>query len=613
MGVGGCRSRRSRPAPRRGRPAGARPAAASSAAVRGAWSALVSISSAPPGRSQAGASAATRRWTSRPSAPPSSATRGSWSRASGGIVAIASVGHVGRVDDEQVDAAAQAGRAAARRGRPRRRARAAGCGARSATAAGSRSAACTSTPGTAAARAAPTRAGAAAQVDDHRAGSGQRDRLRDEERGAPARHEHAGVDGDAQPAELGPAQQLLQRRARRPGARPGRRAPSGDSAAVAQQPRLVLGEHAARRAQPGDHGVGRGHLRSILPRSAANAVGVTVDRVARRAVAEPPPTAEPSGRRRGRRRVAAGPRRAAAAASWRLPWPYVPQHPHPAQLRAACDADARCTPPRCSTCARSAASTKPSQANAAAFDGPSPRSRTPRSTCSTSWSPPRRRRTARSRRRRRGPAPPPATPDCHPPASPRSSSSDDITVCEVGPSGRRGERAVDTHRAHRAGPRVRLATVSRMAAATSATPTCTATRSSSSRRTTCGPRRSAAAAPTGSRPTTCRWPRPRLSPDGTPVAWTSWRERAPEVFVTDGRRRRRAAAHLVGRRAPRAVGWTPDGRGAGRQRGAGRPSRRSRGRTPSRPTAAPRGGCRWARSPTSPSAPAARRCCSRPP
>ena len=26
--------------------------------------------------------------------------------------------------------------------------------------------------------------------------------------------------------------------------------------------------------------------------------------------------------------------------------------------------------------------------------------------------------------------------------------------------------------------------------------------------------------------------RPRLSPDGTRVAWTSWRESAPEVFVT---------------------------------------------------------------------------------
>ena len=56
---------------------------------------LDSTSTRPPGASQAPAPAMTRRWTSRPSAPPSSATRCSWSRASGGIVAIASVGTYG--------------------------------------------------------------------------------------------------------------------------------------------------------------------------------------------------------------------------------------------------------------------------------------------------------------------------------------------------------------------------------------------------------------------------------------------------------------------------------------------------------------------------------------
>ncbi|MGI9001917.1 MAG: S41 family peptidase [Pseudonocardia sp.] len=52
---------------------------------------------------------------------------------------------------------------------------------------------------------------------------------------------------------------------------------------------------------------------------------------------------------------------------------------------------------------------------------------------------------------------------------------------------------------------------------------------------------------------------PRLSPDGTQVAWTSWRDGAPEAYVTDveggGGRRLSYWAD------PRAltVGWTPDG------------------------------------------------------
>ena len=69
-----------------------RPPAVTSAAVVGAWRRLVSMSRCPPGASHSRADAATRRCTSSPSPPPSSATRASWSRASGGIIAISSVG-----------------------------------------------------------------------------------------------------------------------------------------------------------------------------------------------------------------------------------------------------------------------------------------------------------------------------------------------------------------------------------------------------------------------------------------------------------------------------------------------------------------------------------------
>ena len=47
---------------------------------------------------------------------------------------------------------------------------------------------------------------------------------------------------------------------------------------------------------------------------------------------------------------------------------HVPQHPHPPQLRAARAPATRCTPLPCSTSARSAGRTKPSQANQHAFD-----------------------------------------------------------------------------------------------------------------------------------------------------------------------------------------------------------------------------------------------------
>jgi tricorn protease len=53
--------------------------------------------------------------------------------------------------------------------------------------------------------------------------------------------------------------------------------------------------------------------------------------------------------------------------------------------------------------------------------------------------------------------------------------------------------------------------------------------------------------------------RPRLSPDGARVAWTSWREGAPEVFVSDvdGGGARRLS--YWGDDRARTVGWTADG------------------------------------------------------
>jgi len=105
---------------------------------------------------------------------------------------------------------------------------------------------------------------AAAKVDDNGPEAGQWARglredgvlvekensLLDEELGAAARHEDARIDSDAQPAELGPAEDLLQRQARRPLLHHGveliRGSGPGD-----EQPGLVFGEDAARGPEPG--------------------------------------------------------------------------------------------------------------------------------------------------------------------------------------------------------------------------------------------------------------------------------------------------------------------------------------------------------------------------
>jgi hypothetical protein len=95
------------------------------------------------------------------------------------------------------------------------------------------------------------RARAAAEVDDHGTRPGQSHGLPDEELGTPPRHEHTRRDSDPQAAELGPAENLLQRQAG--GALADHdvefgQCPGGSD----EQPRLVLGEHAAGRAQPSD-------------------------------------------------------------------------------------------------------------------------------------------------------------------------------------------------------------------------------------------------------------------------------------------------------------------------------------------------------------------------
>ncbi len=94
--------------------------------------------------------------------------------------------------------------------------------------------------------------------------------------------------------------------------------------------------------------------------------------------------------------------------------------------------------------------------------------------------------------------------------------------------------------------------------------------SSSSPRTTCGPRRCPAAGPTGSRPTACRWRSPGCRRTATRVAWTSWRDGAPEVYVTDaeGGAARRLSYWADSRALCRRL--DPGRRGARRERdGAG--------------------------------------------
>jgi hypothetical protein len=75
----------------------------------------------------------------------------------------------------------------------------------------------------------------------------------DQELGAAARYEDAGIHRDPQAAELGPAENVLERLAGGPpihhGGQGGRCPRRGD-----EQLRLVLGEDTARGPEPGDGG-----------------------------------------------------------------------------------------------------------------------------------------------------------------------------------------------------------------------------------------------------------------------------------------------------------------------------------------------------------------------
>ena len=106
--------------------------------------------------------------------------------------------------------------------------------------------------------------------------------------------------------------------------------------------------------------------------------------------------------------------------------------------------------------------------------------------------------------------------------------------------------------------------------------------------------------------------RPRISPDGALVAWTSTRERAPEVFVTEVEGGAARRLTWWGDHTTKLIGWTPEGEVLAVS-AAGQPSRRHPWAHVIPATAAPPGGCRWARWPISRSAPKARPCCSRPP
>jgi hypothetical protein len=95
------------------------------------------------------------------------------------------------------------------------------------------------------------RAGAAAQVDNHRVAGCERDRGLDEELASAPGDEHAWVHEDAQAAEPRPADDLLERQAG--GALPGHRVQFGGGArGVGEQPGLFLGEDAPGGAQPRD-------------------------------------------------------------------------------------------------------------------------------------------------------------------------------------------------------------------------------------------------------------------------------------------------------------------------------------------------------------------------
>lgn|GEM_PF-6769773 len=135
---------------------------------------------------------------------------------------------------------------------------------------------------------------AAAQVDRHevaRESCGHVERGLDQQPGASAGHEDARLHLDAQAPELRPAQHLLERLAGH-APRDERRQPAGVhggwwSGGLDEQPRLVLGEHAAGRPQRGHDvggGLGVGHSGGHAQRSGARRPIPSAERTPRRIV-----------------------------------------------------------------------------------------------------------------------------------------------------------------------------------------------------------------------------------------------------------------------------------------------------------------------------------------
>ena len=96
--------------------------------------------------------------------------------------------------------------------------------------------------------------------------------------------------------------------------------------------------------------------------------------------------------------------------------------------------------------------------------------------------------------------------------------------------------------------------------------------------------------------------RPRISPDGTLVAWTTTREGAPEVFVTEVEGGAARRLTWWGDHTTKLIGWTPDGE-VRAVSAAGQPSRRhpwayvipARSRPTPRPRASSRSATWWGR------------------
>ena len=266
----------------------ARPAAAQAATVSAACDRPVSITSWPPGRSQPRRAAATRRCRSTPVVAAVERDP---------RLVVARLGRhrrdrvgrdVRRVDDQHVDPPAQAGPAGRRRGRPRRPGRPAGSAARTPPRPGRRRRPTPRPPAPAPPpppRSPPTRStgrrpGCDSPPPDASPIPGWRIRRRTiatasrtSSSGTAPRDEDAGARRRRAGPRRRPSRAGAPGARRRPGGRPARRGPAPE-ARRRQQRRLLLGEDAAGRAQPGGEGAaGSDSGGGLLPRAVGRDVG----------------------------------------------------------------------------------------------------------------------------------------------------------------------------------------------------------------------------------------------------------------------------------------------------------------------------------------------------